>query len=104
MLMMVFRVNLQKNLNNMASIKNLKKDINYVLGDIIEECYTWELLNPNADTKKSEAIIDEAIDAFDALIEKINSKNVENKKSHFKLVQNELEETAKKLVEKVNKL
>jgi len=35
----------------MASIKNLKKDINYVLGDIIEECYTWEILNPKADKK-----------------------------------------------------
>ena len=35
----------------MASIKNLKKDINYVLGDIIEECYTWELLHPKADKK-----------------------------------------------------
>ena len=52
----------------MASIKNLKKDINYVLGDIIEECYTWELLNPKADPKAAEAIIDEAIVAFDALI------------------------------------
>ena len=44
----------------MASIKNLKKDINYVLGDIIEECYTWEMLNPKADKKATEKIIDEA--------------------------------------------
>lgn len=88
----------------MASIKNLKKDINYVLGDIIEECYAWELLNPKADTKGTEAIIDEAILAFDALIDKIHIKDVESKKAHFKNLTLELEDIANKLIEKINKL
>ena len=60
----------------MASIKNLKKDINYILGDVIEECYTWELLNPKADRKASEAIINESIDAFDTLIEMVNADGI----------------------------
>ncbi|PHS52587.1 MAG: hypothetical protein COB01_07175 [Lutibacter sp.] len=88
----------------MASIKNLKRDINYVLGDIIEECYTWELLNPKADTKGTEAIIDEAILAFDGLIDKVHIKNVENKKAHFKNITLELEKIATGLLGKVNKL
>ena len=88
----------------MASIKNLKKDINYVLGDIIEECYSWELLNPKADSKKSEAIIDEAIESFDALIDMVNTKDIESKKAHFKNVEAELQAKATKLIEKVNKL
>ena len=88
----------------MASIKNLKKDINYVLGDIIEECYAWELINPKTDTKSTDAIIDEAIVAFDGLIDKLHIKNVENKKAHFKNVTAELEEVANNLLEKVNKL
>ena len=88
----------------MASIKNLKKDINYVLGDVIEACYAWELDNPKSDTKGSEAIIEEAIKYFDMLIDKIHEKNIENKKSHFKAVYSELEKAANKLVLKVNKL
>ena len=88
----------------MASIKNLKKDINYVLGDIIEECYAWELMNPTDDKKKSEAIIDEAIVTFDALIDKVHAKNVESKKTHFKALQAELVTSANSLLEKVNKL
>ena len=88
----------------MASVKNLKKDINYTLGDIIEECYVWELVNPKADTKKSEAIIDEAIDTFDVLIAKVHAKDVENKKAHFKAISAELEEKANNLVSKINKL
>lgn len=88
----------------MASIKNLKKDINYVLGDIIEECYAWELLNPMQETKGTEAIIDEAIISFDALIDKVHLKNIENKKAHFKNITLELEEVANGLLDKVNKL
>jgi len=33
----------------MASIKNLKKDINYVLGDVIDEC----LVSSTGDLKKN---------------------------------------------------
>ncbi|WP_435262227.1 hypothetical protein [Tenacibaculum sp. nBUS_03] len=88
----------------MASIKNLKKDINYTLGDIIEECYVWELLNPKEDTAKSEAIIDEAIATFDGLLDNVHAKNIENKKSHFKNISKELEIKAKELIQKVNSL
>ena len=70
----------------MASIKNLKKDINYVLGDIIDEC----LVTLTGDTKNSEAIVEEAIVVFDDLIAKVNAKDVENKKAHFKAVEAEL--------------
>lgn len=88
----------------MASVKNLKKDINYILGDIIEECYVWQLMNPDKDTKKSEKIVDDTIKAFDVLIEKVNKKDVEDSKKHFKSINKELESTAVKLIEKVNKL
>ncbi len=88
----------------MASIKNLKKDINYTLGDIIERCYVWELLNPGTDTANSQGIIDEAIETFDELIAKIHIKNIKNKKIHFKGISTELEVAAKVLVARVNAL
>lgn len=88
----------------MANVRDLKKDINYVLGDIIEAAYIWELTNPKKDTKNSEAIIDEAITTFDELIEKVNEKKVENKKKHFKAINAELEEKGRKLIDKINAL
>jgi hypothetical protein len=88
----------------MANVRDLKKDINYVLGDIIEAVYDWELSNTDKDTKKSEAIIDEAIDTFDELIAKVNAKDVENKKAHFKAINQELEKKGGVLIEKINKL
>ena len=88
----------------MTNVRDLKKDINYVLGDIIEAVYVWEYTNPEKDTKKSEAVIDEAIATFDDLIEKVNDRKVENKKAHFKAINKELEDKGRTLIEKINKL
>lgn len=87
-----------------TSIRDLKKDINYVLGDIIEAVYVWEYSNTDKDTTNSEAIIDEAIATFDELIEKVNDKSVENRKAHLKAVNQELEDKGRALIEKINKL
>lgn len=78
--------------------------MNYVMGDIIDAAYLHQMANPGEDTAKSEAIVDEAIADFDELITKINQKDVENKKQHFKAVQQELQAKAEKLVQKVNAL
>ena len=88
----------------MANKRDLKKDINYVLGDIIEAVYVWELHNTDKDTKKSEAIIDESIAVFDELIVKVNDRTVENKKAHFKGISKDLESKGRVLIEKINKL
>lgn len=86
----------------MASIKNLKKDINYVLGDVIE--YALDVSVLKNEPKQGDAIIDEAIETFDNLVAKINAPKVENKKAHFRAINEELETKAKALVEKINKL
>lgn len=88
----------------MASIKNLKKDINFVMGDIIEAVYIHEMTTTGKPTEQSNALIDEAIATFDTLISKVNDKKVENRQGHLKQVQKELETAAIQLVEKVNTL
>ncbi len=88
----------------MASKKLLKKDVNYVMGDIIDAAYIHQMANPKEDPAKSEAIVDEAIKNFDELIEKINRRDVENKKKHFSEINKELQVKASSLVEKLNAL
>lgn len=88
----------------MASIRDLKKDINYVLGDIIEAVYIVEATQDKQGSKEGNAIIDDAIATFDELISKVNNKDVENRKAHLQGVKSELEEKATALIEKLNKL
>jgi hypothetical protein len=87
----------------MATIRDLKKTINYELSGVIEECYIWQLSNAdNAD--KAEKIIDAAIESFDKLIVRVNEKNVENQKTHFQSVTNDLHKSTDSLMKKLVKL
>ena len=88
----------------MANKRDLKKDINYVLGDIIEAVYVWEYSNTDKDNSKSEAIIDDAIETFDDLISRLNTKVEENKKAHFNTIKSDLEVKGRALIERINKL
>lgn len=88
----------------MASIRNLKKEINNVLGDVIEAVYIVEETQGTHGSKEGTAIIDKAIETFDALIAEIHKKDVENPGAHFASVRNTLEKEATALVERINKM
>ncbi|MDA9892757.1 hypothetical protein N9V60_00365 [Flavobacteriaceae bacterium] len=88
----------------MSSIKQLKKDINNEIGDLIEDIYLWELSNPTADLSKSEKLIDEAILAFDDLIQQINLVKGDDVKAQFKKIQETKAKVIKDLLKKSAKL
>lgn len=88
----------------MASIRDLKKDINFVLGDIIEAVYLWEVAANKQNSKEGNAVIESAISTFDDLIAKVNKKDVENKQKHLQAVRVELEKKATGLVGQLNQL
>lgn len=88
----------------MASIRDLKQDINYVLGDIIEAALIHQAANPDTDATASEAIVDDSISTFDELIAKVNDKSVENRKANLKSVRADLETKGGELIARINKL
>ncbi len=88
----------------MASIRDLKKDINNVFGDIIEAVFILEDAREQPESKEGSAIIENAISTFDELIAKVNDRSVEDRSAHLKKVRAELETKARKLVDQVNKL
>ncbi len=88
----------------MASIRDLKKDINNVLGDVIEAVYIVEGSQQMEGSKEGTAIIDKAIDTFDTLIAKVNQKDVADNRAHFREIRASLEKEATDLVERINKL
>jgi len=87
----------------MAKVRDLKKMINYDMSSVIEDCYVWQLTNADA-ADKAEKIIDEAIETFDTLIERVNDKKAENKKAHFKAIMSDLDKASDKLLKKLVKL
>ncbi|CAM3984903.1 MULTISPECIES: hypothetical protein [Flavobacterium] len=88
----------------MASVKNLKKEINYVLGDLVNIVYVWEMTNGGKPTEATDVIIDEIYEKYDGFVTKIGQKDVENKKAHFSQIRKDFEVVANQIVEKINGL
>jgi len=84
----------------MASIRNLKKDINYVLGDIIDAVY----FTGKMQTEEGKALVTEILMFFNTFIEKVADKTVENRGAHLKQVRRDFEQKAGALIEKLNAL
>ena len=84
----------------MASIRILKKDINYVLGDIIDAVY----FTGKMQTEEGKALVTEILNDFDTLIDKVADKTVENRGAHLKQVRRDFEQKAGALIEKLNAL
>lgn len=88
----------------MANKRDLKKDINFVLGDLIEEVYVREATNSDINNTEANAIVDEAIATFDSLMNRVSQKGVENPAAHFKEVRADLQSSATKIAERINNL
>jgi len=77
----------------MASRKDLKKDIDYLVFELIADCYSCIYENPDADLSGFEGVINDAIQLKEDLITKINQFNPKesgHSRKYFKLVRHEL--------------
>jgi len=88
----------------MGSIRNLKKDLNNVYGEIIDAVMIHQETMASEDQSKSEALIDDIIASFDDLIEKINDNSVEDRSAHLSAVQKTIESESNAFIERLNKL
>lgn len=92
----------------MANRRDIKKDINNILGDVLEECFSEMLNNPDKNENEINAIIDEAVDLSDDLIFRVNNAQVvtqgKSVKKHFHKISEELEDKAISFIEKLNAL
>lgn len=88
----------------MASIKQLKRDLNNAIGEVIEGTMIHQMVNSKEDSSKTDELIDDSIAAFDELISKINIKEVEDRKKHLKKVNQDIDQQLGDLVERLNSL
>ena len=88
----------------MASIKAFKKDVNTEIAILIDAIYEIELTHPEVDLKKTDALIDEAITAFDNLIAEVNAAKRNKSKDSFKALKEKYTKTLVGLHAKLAKL
>lgn len=88
----------------MASIKNLKQDLNNAIGEIIEGSMLQQLIGDEENKEKADQLIDDSIAFFDEAISDINLKKVEDRSKHLKEVNQKIDKKLEDLVERLNSL
>lgn len=78
----------------MANKRNLKKDIDYLIFEVVSDSYTYKYLFPDRDHKEVDRIIDEAFALQAELIMRVNHPDgKDNKKlvkKHYKKINQDL--------------
>ena len=84
------------------NLRDIKKDIEYFIGEFIDDCSLFIALNPaKADGKVSE-IIDEAVELYNDLKDKINHPAEGAKRSYYDNIRKEMLEKLDGLSEKLS--
>ena len=63
------------------NLRDIKKDIEYVIGAFIDDCSLFSSLNQKADDEALGGLFGEAVELYNDLRDKVNAK-VEGKKGH----------------------
>jgi hypothetical protein len=75
----------------MASIRELKKDLNYLAYDLLTEVFAYKHFHPEMDEKKFDKIILELVKLRNELIARINNpENPSEIKVHFNKIRTEM--------------
>jgi len=101
---MFFMLNFAPLKNSMASIKNLKQDLNSAVGEIIEGSILQQLIGDDESQTKADELIDDSIAFFDEMIVEINNKAVDKRSTHLKQVNLKIDKKLQDFVERLNNL
>ncbi len=87
----------QSNMN----LRDIKKDIEYVLGAFIEDCSVVAAVRPSTDETVA-ALMEEAIELYNELRDKVSAKVDGNKKAYFNSLRKEILEKTDALYTKLS--
>ena len=78
----------------MPSIRKLKKDIDYLIFEVISDCFTFGTLHPDDKADEVSGIISDAVSLRNDLIRRVNNPektdDPKSLRSHFHLVEKDL--------------
>lgn len=84
------------------NLREIKKDIEYVLGAFIEDCSIVATVNTKTSESAVAELMEEAIDLYNELKDKVNAKVEGSKKAHFAALRKEILVKTNDLYEKLS--
>ena len=87
------------------NLRDIKKDIEFLTGDFVEDCLLFAMLHPEKDLGEVEKLINEASDLADSLFDKVNHPAADAKpRSYYNRIGAELLTGLDGLCEKLSAL
>jgi len=90
----------------MASIRELKKDIDYLIFEVISDCFVYAGLHPENKTDEVSGIITSAVNLRTDLISRVNNPEGKSEpkviKAHYKAIKNDLVSGVDKLFDELS--
>ena len=84
------------------NLRDVKKDIEYVLIAFVDDCYFLAACNPTISDEGLSNLLDEAIDLFNELMDKVNADFEGSKKAYYNGLRKELLEKTDALYTKLS--
>ncbi len=70
----------------MATLRGIKKDINYLTGEVVSDCFTFMYLYPEKKQEDALKIINNTVDLRNNLIDRVNTKPEGKTKPHYNAI------------------
>jgi hypothetical protein len=88
----------------MASRRNLKKDINYIIGDIFTECLIYKELVPGTDQEAADALIVDLLRIDNDFNARISHTEPGNAKEYYRTLVKDFQNQITEVIDKLTKL
>ena len=84
------------------NLRDIKKDIEYVLSAFVDDCYFLAACNPSISDEGLSNLLDEAVELFNDLKDKVNDSFEGSKKAYYNGLRKELLEKTDNLYTKLS--
>lgn len=88
----------------MASRRNLKKDINYVIGDIFTECLIYKELIPGTDAQAADELIVDLLRIDNDFTARISHTEPGKAKEYYRTLVKDFQKQISEVIDKLAKL
>jgi hypothetical protein len=92
----------------MASVRELKKDIDYLIYEVISDCFVFSGLHPENKSDELSAVISDAVEFRNDLIARVNNPDGKDNpkiiKTYYKTLQKDLLTGVDKLFNRLSEL
>lgn len=92
----------------MANLRDLKKDIDYLIFEVISDCFTYSEIHSEESQEELSAIISDAAELRNDLIDRVNNPDGKDNpkivKAYYKTVRKDLLEGVDKLFDRLSDL